>query len=260
MIILLALVALVQGDKPKPLTLEQQKERLDSRGDWPPVIAGRRSFGKFCENAYTFCDVNICSEVKDIGKIELVNPFPDDYKPTWREILDTVARQTQTSYSYSDKIDETGSWNFEKPAKPLPFKVTLGKGWTQEDRGLYLFCKPPNALVGMDVYLLGTYSFEKDAAKEELKIRDKLALRFLSKISPDTKVEDMKKVTIDGAEAVSFEAPAPKKEVTWRQWVFVKDGQAFAIVSALDNDKADLVKDVQAQVASFKCVKDEKKK
>ncbi len=249
---LTAVFALLLQDK--PLTAEQQKAQLDSRHAWLDPL--KPTFGKFCEHAYTFADVNIISEVPKIGKVEVINPFPESYKPTWREMFDTLARQTQTSWSYSDKDT---AWVFAKPALATPFKFDLAKEWKQEDRGLYVFCKPPDAPVGMDIYQLGSYSFEKDADKEMLKIRDEIALRFLSRINPDIKVDDMKKVTIDGAEAVHVETPAPKEGVTWRQWVFVKDGRAYAIVSALDNDKEALVKDVKATVVGFKFVKEAKK-
>lgn len=237
---------------PTPLTAEQQAAQLKQRAAWSSI---GNTFDSFCTSAFTFSGVLLFSDLKGVGKVELVNPFPDSYKPTWREILDTLARQTQTSWSYSNKH---GGWLFDKPALPLQFTIDLAKDWKQEDRGFYVFHKPPDVPVGMDVYQFGRYSFDKDADKECLKIRDRIALTLLEQISPKTKVEDMRKVAIDGTEALFFETPSPREGVTWRQWVFVKDGRAFGIVSALEDDKESLLKDVQRMVATFKLKKDEK--
>lgn len=247
MLSLAAALILIQEEDPKPLTKDQQEKELAERTS--AKLLGISTFDSFCSSAWALSDVAIYSDLEDIGKVKLMNPFLEAYKPTWREVFDTVARQTQTSWAYSEK--EAG-WVFRKPALELPFTIELAKDWTREDRGLYLFCKPPKAPVGMDVYLFGSYSFEKDADKEILKMRDAWALQLLQQIKPGMKIEDMKKVSIDGAEALHVETPAPKPKVVWRQWVFAKEGRVYAIVSALDESQDELVKDVQAMVASFK--------
>ena len=238
----------------KILSKEAQAAQLDARTDTRVFNGG--TMDKFCELAWTFRDVNICSDLKEIGKIQLTCPFPAAYEPTWREVFETVGRQTQTSWKYSIKH---GGWLFDKPALPPVFTFDLAKGWKQEDRGFYTFCQPPDMPVGMDIYHLGTYSFEKEADKELLKIRDACAVNFAKGIKPDVKLEEMKKTEIDGCEALFLETPAPKEKVMWRQWVFAKGGRAIAIVSALDEGKDALLKDVKAMAASFKFVKEPKK-
>ena len=233
--------------KPTPLTEKERTKQLNRRTSG--ALLGISTVNSFCSHAYALENVLLFSDLPDIGRIRLMNVFPESYKPTWREMLQTLARQTQTSWSYSGKH---GGWLFDKPAMPLPFSLKMAEGWTREDRGSYLFCRPPGAPVGMDVYMLGTYSFAKEEDKNFTKVRDDWATRFLQRIKPDAKVKDMEKVEIDGVEALHFKTPAPKPGVIWRQWVFVKEGRAFAVVSALDAGQAGLLKDVRAMVSSLK--------
>lgn len=248
------LLLAAQESGPKPLTPEQREKQLNQRTS--AGLLGMSTFDSFASAAYAMSDVVLTCEEGDVIKEPLSNPFPEFYKPTWREVMETLARQMRTSWSYSEK---KATWMFAKPALPRPFKVELPKGWKDEDRGFYVFFQPPKAEVGMDVYLLGTYSFEKDADKEMVKVRDHWALAYLKEIDPKAKTEDMKKVKIEGSEALHFETKAPRPGVTWRQWVFTKDNAAYGIVSALDDDKKELLKDVQRMVASFKFVPAAKK-
>ena len=44
-----------------------------------------------------------------------------------------------------------------------------------------------------------------------------------------------------------------QRQLTWRQWVVLKDGCAFALLSALDaKNEAALLPDVEAMVQSFR--------
>jgi hypothetical protein len=63
----------------------------------------------------------------------------------------------------------------------------------------------------------------------------------------------MKEVKVDGCDAVFWETQSPvRPNTTWRQWSFVKNGESFTIVSALDNKNADILwPQVQEMVASF---------
>ena len=257
MVLAAAILAGLQEKERKPLTPDEREKQLNERVSIGLLDKG--SLDAFISMAYAMSNVQISYVDPAFGRGRVDNPFPEFYTPTWREVFETIARQTRTSWTYSEK---KGEWLFDKPAVAPTFQVTLAKGWAQEDRGYYVFFKPPKGPVGMDIYMLGTYSFDKDADKEMARVRDAWALNFLKPIRSEAKIEDMKKVEIDGSEALHLEAKAPKPGVVWRQWVFAKNGALFAIVSALDEDQAALVKDVQAMAASFKFVapkKDEKK-
>jgi hypothetical protein len=133
---------------------------------------------------------------------------------------------------------------------PLPYSVKAADGWKIEDRGMYVAYIPELAPVGMDIYMLGRYSDVSDSQSKN--IRDLLALRFSKHVDPKATVADMKIATIDGAEAVYFESPAPVADRLWRQWAFFKDGQAFVIVSTYSEENKDkIVPAVDAMVKSF---------
>jgi hypothetical protein len=49
-----------------------------------------------------------------------------------------------------------------------------------------------------------------------------------------------------------YKSKAPEKGRQWRQWAFVKNGQALLIVSAVgDETEAILIPDVEKMVSSF---------
>jgi len=234
--------------KPKVLSEAERKAQLARRTKIGDML-GMGSAGAFCSAAYAFDGVLLFSDEDSFGKARLQNLFAEGYIPTWGELLQSIARQTQTSLSYSEKH---GGWLFKSPSKPMPFRITLARGWVQEDRGLYLFCKPPSAKVGLDIYLFGTYSFEQDDAKTSQETRNKLALGLATKIQKGVKLKDMKKVQVDKAEALHIKLISPRG-INWRQWVFLKGGHGFAIFSALDSDnEKTLLPQVEAMVNSFK--------
>ena len=236
-----------QDSGSKPLSTDQREKQLSTRVS--PGLLGNSTFDSFASAAYALHYVVLTCKDEKVIRERLSNPFPEFYKPTWREILETLARQLRTTWSYSEK---EACWLFAKPALPRPFKIDLAKGWKEEDCGFFISFQPPDAEVGMDVFYLGTYSFEKDSEKELLKARDHWALQFLKEINPKARIDDMKKVSIDGGEALHFETGAPREGVMWRQWVFARNGGVYGIVSALDKDRKALLKDVQGMVASFK--------
>jgi hypothetical protein len=72
-------------------------------------------------------------------------------------------------------------------------------------------------------------------------------------LSKDAKESEMKKEKIADLDVLFYETRKNKANCIWRQWSFMKDKQAFVIVSAIDpeNDEK-LWPQVKAMVDSFK--------
>lgn len=245
-LILLSFLITVNGQDEKPLTKEEQKEFLAQRTD---TVRLNGTLNSVIKSLYTFWNVVIHSDLKEIGQIKLASPFPSFYKPTWAEIFDTIATQTETSYSYDSS---KSYWLFSKPSKPL-YTINIADGWTSANSGIYVGYKPPAYPVGMDIYQFGTYSDDdkrKEAALFE-RVRNDLALRLVKDFKSEVSIDSMDRVRVDGVESLYFESPAPQKNVIWRQWALVKNGKAFVIVSALESKDKKLLADVQAMVKSF---------
>lgn len=209
------------------------------------------NFGSFGSLIFGVMNIAIHTNDSQIGATELHTPFPDFYKPTIRELFDTIALQTGSSWTYDPKTDY---WVFAKPAKAKPFSITLVDEWISRDRGMYVSYKPPTYPVGMDIYYYGSYSADKKAEEEALwkQIRNSWAIGFASRAKRDTTIAEMSSVTIDGVEAVYFQSPTPRPGVVWRQWAFVKNGQAFVIVSTLPESDDKLRSAVESMVKSFR--------
>lgn len=227
---------------------KEQKTLLATRLEQSPIQGTFNSLGSFL---FSFNDLAIHTDHKEIGIIKLGSPFPSDYKPTWKEVFDTVATQTQTSWSYDAKRNY---WLFTPVKDALSYNIKIPDGWTSRNQGIYVSYKPPTFPVGMDIYQLGSYSAEKpkDEAKLFEKIREDLALRFAKGFNPSIKAKDMQTFKIDGTDTLYFESPIPRREdAIWRQWVFIKKGKAFAIVSSLMRKDTGLFEDVQEMIKSF---------
>lgn len=247
----LSFFSLIAAEKTQPSPKAGKALSEPERNEFLKRRTSGRLAGKFSFLAnmfYTVSDVNI-EAPKDVLDALIEVPFVAGYKPTWHELFDALGRATQTTWTYRP---ERNSWVFGKPAPALPYSFKLANNWTQEDQGGFLMCKPSTAPVGMDIYCMGSYSFEKDAEKSFDGIRDKIALTFASRFSKDIQTKDMKKIIIDGVESLYFETPTNRAGVIWRQWVLVKNGIALAVVSAVDakNEKA-VLPDVEAMLKTL---------
>jgi len=239
---------LVSSQQRRALTAEQQKTLLARRLPSGAITGTFATYGSFL---FAGLDLAIHTDDKEIGSTELHSPFPDFYKPTIKELLDTIATQTESSWSYDSKTDY---WVFAKPAATKPFSLTLAEGWTANDRGIYVGYKPPTFPVGMDIYYYGVYSSD-DASQQEptwKRIRNSWATGFASRLKPGVTISEMKPVSVDGVESLYFESPTPRPGGMWRQWSLVKNGHAFVIVSTLPVDDKKLLADVESMVKSFR--------
>jgi len=226
----------------------EQKALLATRLEKSPI---QGNFGSFGSLLFAFYDLAIHTDYKDVGAIKLGSPFPTDYQPTWKEVFDSVAIQTRTNWSYDAKRNY---WLFTPAENTAAFTLKIADGWTSRNEGIFIGYKPPTFPVGMDVYQLGGYSGADSKKEAELfsRVRENLALRFAKGFNPNVKAKDMQIVKVNDADALYFEADIPRREgAIWRQWVFVKNGKAFAIVSSLMKKDTKLFEDVQLMVKSF---------
>lgn len=228
------------------LNAEEQKKFISRRLRSGVITGTFAAYGSFL---YATLDIAIHTDDKEIGDSELHSPFPDFYKPTIKELLDTIALQTKSSWSYNPK---TGYWTFAKPAPAKPFSITLADKWTGEDRGVYVSYKPSTYPVGMDIYYYGRYSSD-DSSQQVIweRVRNSWAIGFASRFKRAVTISEMQPVSIDGVDSLYFQTLTPRPGVMWRQWALVKNGHAFVIVSTLPADNKDLLSDVESMVKSF---------
>jgi hypothetical protein len=255
-ILLISSLAIAQPEngtvqtKVTPLTEKQQKELLSGRLRSGDVIG---TFNSFTSLLFALNQVALHTEDTEINNTKLHSPFPDFYKPTVSELFDTIALQTHSSWRYDPK---TNYWVFAKPAIQKPYSLTLADKWTSRDMGIYAGYKPATFPVGMDVYYYGIYSADdsKQAAPLWEKIRNSWAMSFASNFKRGITIDDLKKVTVDGVEALYFEGPAPRPGITFREWALIKNGKMFVIISTLPTEDKQSVADVEAMVKSFRVI------
>jgi hypothetical protein len=230
------------------LNAEQQEKFLADRLPSRAITGTFSAFGSFLHAAL---NITIHTNDNEIGETELHSPFPEFYKPTVKELLNTIALQTKSSWSYDS---QTGYWTFAKPAASKPFSLKLADKWTSDDRGIYVSHRPPGYPVGMDIYYYGSYSAEDPAQQTTTweRVRNSWATGFASRLKRDVKISEMERRSVDGVEALYFESPTPRPGVMWRQWALVKNGHAFVIVSTLSNDDKTSLADVESMIKSFR--------
>lgn len=218
-------------------------------------------------------EVALSTANKEIAEYELQSPFPDSYKPTLRELLDAIALQTSSAWSYKkehqfsyhegeakpEKKDDSGSVviHFDPVKREKPFAYKLKKGWTALDRGNWINCVPESAPMGLDFYEMGTYSAKNPEEETALfaKIRTDVALHWALLVKKDAVEKDLHPAKIAERDALFFDTMVTPKEgpkIHWRHWVFMDGNKCFFIVSAIfvDQEKK-LGPEVEAMVRSF---------
>jgi hypothetical protein len=193
-----SLVVEAQTEKRKTLSPKEQKQFLSKRFPTNGIIGPFENYGSFL---FATQNVVIHSDDEMIRKSALQTTFPDFYKPTWEELFNSIAAQSNSSWSYDSKTDY---WVFAGPAIPKPFAITIADKWTTRDMGIWVGYKPSAYPAGLDIYYWGKYTADdlKEQAKLSEKIRNTWAINFASKLKKSVSVEEMKKVKIAGAEAL----------------------------------------------------------
>ncbi|HMP50656.1 MAG TPA: hypothetical protein PKD05_03810 [Candidatus Melainabacteria bacterium] len=231
------------------LSTEEQDKLLRSRIKSSSMMG---TFYEFNNNLYVMREPFLMTTSVAASNVRLTTAHARDYCPTFAELFESMARQTKTSVKYDPTF--LSKWIAIPPAMSLPYTLTLADGWRAEDRGMYVAYIPELQPVGMDVYMFGRYSGVSNAQIREF--RKAKALLFAKFIDERARISQMKEVKVDGVDSLYFETESTKRPGNqWRQWSFIKNGQAFLIVSSIDGENADkLVPDVEAMVNSFHVV------
>ena len=269
-----------EGKAPlKLLSTEEQTKLLAERLEGS--LGG--AFGPFASMFMLRSRVEIGTSIglKDatsgLTETQLQAVFPDFYKPSLKELLDTIALQTSTSWSYRkedqfvlsktpDKTEDEMVFFTFAPMEPKakaakPFSLELAKGWRTEDHGYWMACIPPTFPVGMDIYEMGTYSAANPQEEEALfaKVRHEVALQWATRVKNDAKGEDLKPAKVGGYEALHFDAEVPSRDgrkLHWRHWVFMVDNACYFIVSTIFPEMEEqLFPEVEKMLSSFKVAK-----
>jgi len=220
------------------------------------------------------CSVALGTSEKEIADTELQPVFPDFYKPTMREILDSIALQTFSTWNYRKEDQFLSSAKEEKEAqkeiiiihfakteRAKPYEVTLAKDWVSEDRGHWTACRPSTVPVGMDIYEYGTYSTKDKAKEPELweRVRKEVALEWAQRVKKGAKADELKPAKVGSFDALFFESMIDARtggQVHWRHWVFMVGNKCYFIVSTIfPEDEKTLYPDVEAMLKTFQIKK-----
>ncbi|QDV18215.1 hypothetical protein Pan153_28720 [Gimesia panareensis] len=260
----------------KPLTPKQLKELLQQRVKGSIGYSFRQFANMFLVSSrlQLGTGVGLMTPDQEIAKIPLLSPFPASYRPTLREFLDSIALQTYSKWKYDpssryfkSEIDHKGPFEglaifeFTKTKREKPFEVKLAKGWKANDEGTWVMYVPPSFRVGMDIYEMGTYSSDKTPTDPKFfeKIRQDVSLEWAQKMNPKATLKDLQIKPVGKFQALYYEAMIPsifKKDVKWRQWVFMDGNQCYFIVSTILPELEDKIyPDVEQMLKSFKVKK-----
>lgn len=222
------------------------------------------------------CSVALSFDDAEIAETELQSVFPEFYQPTLRELLDTIALQTFSTWSYrkEDQFLASKEENmppqadiivvyFEKTKTPRakPYEVTLAKDWQSEDRGHWTACRPPTVPVGMDIYEVGTYSAKDKASEAALfeRVRKAVALEWAQRVKEGAKADELKPAKVGPFDALFFESMIDARtgsKVRWRHWVFMVGNECYFIVSTIfPGDEKALYPDVEGMLKTFRLKK-----
>lgn len=210
------------------------------------------SFDSYTSLLWAMQEVGVWNQGTDIGGVELQCPFPETYRPTWKELMDVLARQVDCSWRYNH---DTGYWVFERKRMEAPFSLTMAKGWTRRDEGQSVVFVPPIAPVGMDVYVLGHFSSGDPKKLPEVfaNARKHSSMLFARRFKSGVTEKDFSSEKVCGETALYFSTPTPRdSKLKWRQWAFVKSGWSFIVASVISQEnEPQLLPDVKAMIASL---------
>jgi hypothetical protein len=218
--------------------------------------------------------IGLTCDSKDAEQYQLENAFPSTYRPTLRELLDAIAMQTKTHWSYnakdqvakSDRADEkevAGIVNFvfEPAETALGYGMTVPKDWIAYDRTNWIMYVPPIAPVAMDLHISGRLSAQDKAKEAELFSAAPIeaALDSLHRLKHDATSKDLTKTKVGIYDAYFFEADMPNrtgKQLHWRQWHFMVGSQLCYVISTIfDDQNGELYPAVQAMLKTFRIEK-----
>lgn len=257
----------------QPLSDQMREKLLAARLDGGMQYSFRQFANMFLVTSrlHFATGIGLMTSSPEISKIELQSPFPSFYQPTLREFLDAIALQTFSEWKYdptnkfvkssvkgTGPIKDLAIFEFTKSKRERPFVVTLMDGWKLEDKGHWVMLIPPDFPVGMDIYEMGAYSTNdaNDAQEFFEKVRADVALEWAQRVHKDAASDDMQPAKVGTYDALYYETMVPsqlKKDMRWRQWVFMVDNRCYFVVSTILPELDDeIFPDVEAMLTTFR--------
>ena len=215
--------------------------------------------------------IGLTTSNKSLASLPLQSPFPESYKPTLREFLDSIALQTFSEWKYDSTnkylkdegkkdalIERLAIFEFSKTKRAVPYAIELAGKWKAFNKGNWVMHVPPSFPVGMDIYQMGTYSSDDKLSEPDFAnaIRSAVALDWAQRVNEKATVNDFTRAKVGKYDALFYESMIPSqlnKDLKWRQWVFMADNRCFFIVSTILPEFEDKIyPDVEKMVASFR--------
>lgn len=214
--------------------------------------------------------VALATPSRKIALTRLQSPYPDNYEPRLRELLDFVALQAFAEWKYEStgKYIDRGDgatkpvrglavFEFKEEVREKPYQIEVAKGWTVRDRGNWVMYTPPDFHVGMDIYEAGVYSIDNKRDEKDFleQIQIDVSLMWALRANANATVEDLKLGKVGRFDASSYDTMIRSKEgqkFRWRHWVFLDGAQCYFIVCTIPpHVEEELFPEIQRMLNSF---------
>jgi hypothetical protein len=250
-------LAIANSESPSPsinpMTQDELNELLDKR----LVSSMGLSFAHFSNMFFTYTynhfnrAVGLATANEKIANATLSTPFPVFYKSSLREFLDAIALQTSSKWKYdaTDKFVKNLTKHqspkniaifefIDYSDRPKPYEIKVANDWKVSDHGNWVQHTPPGESVGMDIYEMGSYSAPDKTQEADLlkRVPNEVALEWAKRVQAKASIADMKPAKVGPYDAIFFDAMVKsqlKKDVRWRQWVFMVGNKCYFIVSTI---------------------------
>lgn len=256
------------------LTAKEQEALLSRRigGSLGGTFERLANMFVVASNISTGTTIGLVTESSDIENTTLNPAFADSYKPTVREFLEAIAKQTGSSWRYdpsgkfihtdkklSKPIKNTAIFEFKKEVQPSipPYTVNIPADWKAVRKGGVTFFAASNEQPTADIYEFGSYSGANPDEEAQLRreLPSEIAWTWAKMIKPSATKGDLKQSKVGKYDAVMFDTVVSGKEnqqITWRNWGFVVGNRGFAILSTIPlTDENKLFPDVQKMLDSL---------
>ncbi len=260
--------------KIKVLSAKEQEALLEERLSGDTVGA----FGPFCNMFFvrskidTSKAIGLMCKIPGAESVDLEPAFASNYKPTLRELLDTLAAQLKARWVYADRsqvmdstmppdgksITDIAIFDFVPAESKFDCEMTPIDGWKVSPQSNFVMYVPPIAPMAMDMHVLGKVS-ASDPTKQAKLIADTprdFALDQFRRFKPQAKAEDLKKTKVGSYDAYFFETalpPSGEEKVHWRQWHFMVGNQLYYVISTIiPSQEKQLYPAVEQMIKTFR--------
>lgn len=264
----------------KPLTDEQLRRLLDTRLNetMSQMMAqsANQPFGQFANMFLAFSTMTVGRGVglmtpdHEVSKRTVQSPYPLSYRPRLREVLDSLALQTFSKWSYDPSskylhsevehggpVDNLAMFEFVPAERELPYALALAAGWKANDKGNWVMYVPPAFIVGMDIHNMGQYSSDGDNQSDFFRgVAEEVSLEWARRIGQKISAADLTAAKVGKYDAQFFDVTLPTrdgKQLRWRQWVYMVDDVCYAVISTIfPSHEATIFPDIEKMLPTFR--------